>query len=103
MRRPVSAGCDMLPMFDVLEAKRIRRPAMQKISTMRARGSEVFKGRHLTIGLDLGDRWSFYCILDEAGEVILERKLPTTPEAMRQAFEKVPRSRIALETGAHSP
>jgi transposase len=76
---------------------------MQKISTMRASGSEILKGRQLTVGLDLGDRFSFYCVLDEAGEVILEQKLPTTPEAMRRAFEKMPRSRIALETGTHSP
>ena len=76
---------------------------MQKISTMRAGGSRVFKGRQFTIGLDLGDRWSFYCVLDEAGEVLLEQRLPTTPEAMRRAWEKIPRSRIALETGTHSP
>jgi transposase len=76
---------------------------MQKISTMRAMGRGIFKGRELTIGLDLGDRWSLYCVLDEAGQVILEQKLPTTPEAMRQAFEKMPQSRIALETGTHSP
>src|SRR5713226_6960667 len=80
-----------------------RRPAMQKISTMRATGSGIFKVRQLTIGLDLGDRWSFYCVLDEAGEVILEQKLPTTPEAMKRAFERMLRSRIALETGTHSP
>jgi transposase len=41
--------------------------------------------------------------LDEAGEVLLEQKLPTTPEAMKQTFEKIPRSLIALETGTHSP
>ena len=76
---------------------------MQKISTMRATGSGIFKVRQLTIGLDLGDRWSFYCVLDEAGEVILEQKLPTTPEAMKRAFERMLRSRIALETGTHSP
>jgi len=70
---------------------------------MRATGRGIFKGCQLTIGLDLGDRWSLYCVLDEAGQVILEQKLPTTPEAMRQAFEKMPRSRIALETGTHSP
>jgi integrase-like protein len=57
----------------------------------------------LTIGLDLGDRWSFYCVLDEAGQVILEQKLPTTPEAMKQTFGKIPRKLIALETGTHSP
>jgi len=76
---------------------------MQKISTMRAGGSKTFNGRQLTIGLDLGDRFSFYCVLDEAGEIILEQKLPTTPDAMRRAFEKMPPSRIALETGTHSP
>jgi len=52
----------------------------------------------------LGDRWSFYCVLDEAGEVLLEQKVATTtPEAMKQTFEKIPRSLIALETGTHSP
>src|SRR5215831_6425842 len=102
MRRPVSAGCDTLPMFDVLEAQRKRRPAMQKISTMRASGRIIFK-EQLTIGLDLGDRYSSYCVLDEAGEIILEQKLATTPEAMRQAFGKMARSRIAMETGTHSP
>jgi transposase len=76
---------------------------MRKITTMRATRREIFKGRQLTIGIDLGDRFSFYCVLDEAGEVILEQKVPTTAEAMRRAFEKMPRSRIALETGTHSP
>jgi hypothetical protein len=46
---------------------------MQKIGTLRARGIEIFNGRQLTIGLDLRDRWSFYCVLDEAGGVILEQ------------------------------
>jgi transposase len=65
--------------------------------------SEIFKEQKLTIGLDLGDRWSFYCVLEEAGEVLLEQKLPTTPEAMKQTFGKIPRSLIALEAGTHSP
>src|ERR1700731_4066513 len=102
MRRPVSAGCDTLPMFDVLKAQK-RRPAMKKTSTLRINRNMIFKGHKLTIGLDLGDRWSCYCVLDEAGEIILEQKLPTTPEAMKQAFAKIPRSLIALETGTHSP
>lgn len=76
---------------------------MHKISTMRVGGSRIFKGRQLTIGLDLGDHSSYYCILDDAGEVILENHLPTTPKAMKQGFGRMPRSRIALETGAHSP
>jgi transposase len=76
---------------------------MQKISTRRVMGSKILKGHQLTIGLDLGDRWSFYCVLNERGEVLREEKLATTPEAIRRTFEKVPASRIALETGTHSP
>ena len=64
---------------------------MQKISTMQANGKKIFKGR-LTIGLDLGDRFSSYCVLDEAGEILLEHRLPTTPEAaMKQTFGRMPR------------
>src|SRR6476620_2434854 len=89
-------------MFDVLEAQK-RRPAMKKISTMQAFSNEILKEQKLTIGVDLGDRWSFYCVLDEAGQIILEQKVSTTPEAMKQIFEKIPQSLIALETGTHSP
>jgi hypothetical protein len=31
-----------------------------------------FKGHKLTIGLDLSDHWSCYCVLDEARKIILE-------------------------------
>jgi transposase len=41
--------------------------------------------------------------LDEAGKIILEQKVPTTPEGMKPAFARIPRSRMALETGTHSP
>ena len=75
---------------------------MQKISTMRTSGKNIFEGQ-LTIGLDLGDRSSAYCVLNEAGEIIFERKLATTPEAMKQVFASLPRCRLAMETGTHSP
>src|SRR5277367_1911316 len=76
---------------------------MKKISTVVAKQSKNFREQKLTIGLDLGDRSSWYCVLDEAGDVLLEQKLSTTPKAMREVFEKIPRSRIVLETGMHSP
>jgi transposase len=53
---------------------------MQKISTMRTIGNKIFQGHKLTIGLDLGDRFSFYCVLDEAGEIILEQKLQNSDD-----------------------
>jgi predicted NBD/HSP70 family sugar kinase len=48
---------------------------MKKISTVQVFRSEIFKEQKLTIGVDLGDRWSFYCVLDEAGKIILEQKV----------------------------
>src|SRR5260370_28995137 len=80
-----------------------RRPAMKKISNLQTFGNGIFKEGKLTIGVDLGDRWSSCCVLDEAGEIILEQKVATTPEAMKQAFAKIPQSLIAMETGTHSP
>src|SRR5580692_2603425 len=76
---------------------------MKKISTVGARQSKNFREQKLTIGLDLGDRSSWYCVLDEGGEVLLEQKLATTPKAMRETFGGMPHCRIALETGMHSP
>ena len=76
---------------------------MKKISTVAIERIQIFKEHQLTIGLDLGDRTSHYCILNEAGEVILENKLPTTPKGIEEVFSRIPRSRIALETGTHSP
>jgi transposase len=76
---------------------------MKKISTVAAKQSRNFSQQRLTIGLDLGDRSSWYCVLDERGEIVLEQKLGTTPKAMREVFGAMPHSRIALETGTHSP
>jgi transposase len=76
---------------------------MKKSSTVAVRGIQIFKDNRLTIGLDLGDRASHYCILNEAGEVILEQELPTTPKGFEQVFSKIPRSLVAMETGTHSP
>jgi len=75
---------------------------MQKISTMRTNGKNIFQGQ-LTIGVDLGDRSSAYCVLSEAGAIVLEHKLATTPETMKQVFGSMPQCRIAMETGTHSP
>lgn len=59
--------------------------------------------QRLTVGLDLGDRTSRYCILDEAGEKASENKLPTSKAELESTFGKMPACRIALEVGMHSP
>ncbi len=76
---------------------------MKKVGTAAAKATRNFRDRKLTISLDLGDRSSWYCVFDEAGEVRLEQRLGTTPKAMKEVFGGMPRSRIALETGMHSP
>ncbi|MGA8619743.1 MAG: transposase [Candidatus Sulfotelmatobacter sp.] len=75
---------------------------MKKVSTA-AGQTNNFREQKLTIGLDLGDRSSWYCVLDEGGQVLLEQRLSTTPKAMREVFGGMPHCRMALETGMHSP
>jgi transposase len=59
--------------------------------------------QRLTVGLDLGDRSSHYCILDEAGEVVSEGQLPTTTTGLSSLLGKLPASRVVMEVGTHSP
>ena len=75
---------------------------MKKISTAAVKATKNFSPPKLTIGLDLGDRSSWYCLLDEVGEVLQEQRLSTTPKAMKEVFGSMARCRIALETGMHS-
>jgi hypothetical protein len=60
---------------------------MKKISTVMAEKVEKNASQKLTIGLDLGDRFSWYCVLNEAGEVVLEQKVATTPNAMKSGIK----------------
>jgi transposase len=76
---------------------------MKKVSTAATKRSRNFSQSNLTIGLDLGDRSSCYCVLDETGRIVNEQKVSTTVKALQAAFGAMPRSRIALETGMHSP
>jgi transposase len=57
----------------------------------------------VTIGMDLGDKNSRYCVLNKAGEVVLERSVGSSKKAMTQVFGSIPRCRIAMEVGTHSP
>jgi transposase len=87
----------------VLKAQIKRRPAMKKVSTAVAKQSRNVFRQTLTIGLDLGDRNSWYCVVDEAGQVKREQRVRTTTKALQEVFGAMPRSRIALEMGTHSP
>lgn len=55
------------------------------------------------IGIDLGDKRSSYCFLDKNGAIAAEGSLATTTTDFAALFKAIPRCRIALEVGTHSP
>ena len=76
---------------------------MKKVSTAAAKQSRNNSQQKLTVGLDLGDRNSWYGVVDEAGQIQLEQRGRTHAKGLREVFGVMPRSRIALEIGTHSP
>lgn len=56
-----------------------------------------------TIGVDLGDEVSEYCVLDKSGDVVAEGTVETDVAAFQRLFGKLPLSRVAMEVGTHSP
>jgi transposase len=58
----------------------------------------------MTAGLDLGDKYSYLCLIDQhSGEIMEEGRLRTSPEAFRRRFASEQPMRIAIEAGTHSP
>src|SRR5829696_4963565 len=58
----------------------------------------------VTAGLDIGDKHSYLCLIDQqSGEVIEEGRLRTSPEAFGRRFASERSLRIAIEAGTHSP
>ncbi len=56
----------------------------------------------VTIGIDLGDRYSHCCILDASGDVIAEGRVRTTPHDFADHFKSLAPALIAIEVGSHS-
>jgi transposase len=77
---------------------------MKKNSTRQqsSKRSEKLTRGSITIGMDLGDKKSHYCMLDSEGEIAKEGKVATTRQAMTEEFGKLAPCRIAIEVGMHS-
>ena len=59
---------------------------------------------HMTAGLDIGDRYSYLCLIDtDSGEIMEEGRLRTSPETFKRRFASERPMRIAIEAGTHSP
>jgi transposase len=64
--------------------------------------SFVTAAGQITIGIDLGDRFSHCCLLGPDRTVLTEGRVVSTPEGMARHFHKLPPTRIAFEVGSHS-
>ena len=57
----------------------------------------------LTVGVDLGDQWSRYCILGLHGETLSEGALQTRQAEVTEFFQALTPARVVIEVGTHSP
>jgi len=56
----------------------------------------------LTVGVDLGDTQSHYCVLDAEGNIVRRGRVRTTRKAFEKFFAQYGGSRVAYEVGTHS-
>ena len=67
------------------------------------RSIEGKDGPAVTVGLDVGDRYTHIHALGGGGEVLRERRVRTAAAALGAALTGLPRSRVVLEAGPRSP
>ena len=67
----------------------------------RGSGKKEKARKRYTVGLDLGDRQSRYCVLDEEGEIVSRGSVATTQSGI-QMLRSYTGQVVALEAGTHS-
>ena len=55
-----------------------------------------------TLGMDLGDKKSDYCLLNRGGKVMKRGKVASRRRALEEFFSQQPSSRLVIECGTHS-
>jgi transposase len=81
----------------------MKKDSIAKLQVTKSQIRRMAAKQRLTVGLDLGDRSSRYCILNEAGGKASEDQVATTTGGLDSLFAKMASCRIALEVGTHSP
>lgn len=54
------------------------------------------------IGLDVGNKYSYFCVLDESGEIVDDGKFRTNKASLERMFRDYSEACVAMEVGAHS-
>ena len=78
------------------------KPAQAKATEGKPQSAPGPNGDRLTVGVDLGDQWSNYCILGLEGETLAEGQLRTTREEVAAFFGALTAARVIIEVGTHS-
>jgi transposase len=78
------------------------KPALENATAEKPRGVPAPNRDRLTVGVDLGDQWSNYCILGLEGETLVEGQLRTAREDVAEFFRALSAARVILEVGTHS-
>ncbi len=110
MRRPVydRSFVDSFKSISALKGAK-RRPALKKntkttrLSKSTAQDTTTTESPRKTVGIDLGDQISHWCVLDAQGDVLCEGTVRTTEAGFGEQFRRMARATIVLETGTHSP
>ena len=56
----------------------------------------------VTVGIDVSDHLTSFCVLDRQGEILEEGKVRTSPEGFTRRFSAVEPCRMVMEVGTHS-
>jgi hypothetical protein len=79
-----------------------QKPAQEKAAEGKPKGAPAPNRDRLTVGVDLGDQWSNYCILGLEGETLAEGQWRTTREDVAAFFQALAAARVIIEVGTHS-
>ena len=82
-----------------LDGKKVAAPSAEEEHQRDELGPNLDR---LTVGVDLGDQWSHYCILGLQGETLTEGQLRTTAQEVGEFFQGLNAARVVLEVGTHS-
>jgi len=75
----------------------------RSISPVTPAGRAWSSTERLTVGLDIGDRYSHFYAIDAEGTRVEDGRVATTPQAIARWCRVMPLSRIVIESSTHSP
>jgi hypothetical protein len=75
------------------------KPAQENATEAKPRSAPAPNRDRQTVGVDLGDQWSNYCILGLEGETLAEGQLRTTREGFAELFQAMSAARVVIEVG----